>query len=75
MSISIAALEAVRVAVTSAASGDAKGVAMGNGMVEAAIKEMTEKFGVITPQQRVHVDLLKAELVSNAGLFTTALAA
>ncbi len=75
MSITIASLEAVRVAVTAAASGDAKGVALGNGMAEAVVKEITATFGVITGQQRIHLDLLKAELTANAGLFTTALAA
>ncbi len=74
MTIAFASLSVVQTAVTAAASGDAKGVALANGMAEAVVKEIS-KNAAFTPNQRVVLDALKADFSANAGLFTTALAA
>ena len=74
MAIAFASLTVVKDAVTAAASGDAKGVALANGMAEAVVKEIC-KNSAFTPNQRVVLDAMKADFVANAGLFTTALAA
>lgn len=74
MALAFSSLSVVQTAVTAAASGDAKGVALANGMAEAVIKEIC-KNGAFTPNMRVVVDAVKADFVANAGLFTTALAA
>lgn len=75
MALAHASLTVVQTAVTAAAAGDAKGVALANGMAEAVVKEITSRIGTLTPQQRAHVDALMADFTANAGLFTTALAA
>jgi len=74
MAIAFGSLTTVKNAVTAAASGDAKGVALANGMAEAVVIEISKNYA-FTPNQRAVLDALKADFVANAGLFTTALAA
>jgi hypothetical protein len=74
MALAFASLTTVQTAVTAAAAGDAKGIALANGMAEAVVNEIC-RSGAFTPQMRAVLDAVKADFVANAGLFTTALAA
>ncbi len=74
MALAFASLTVVETAVTAAAAGDAKGVALANGMADAIVKEIS-KNAAFTPNMRVVFEAVKADFTANAALFTTALAA
>ena len=74
MALAFASLSVVEAAVTAAAAGDAKAVALANGIAEAVVKEISKNYA-FTPNQRSVLDAVEADFVANAALFTTALAA
>ncbi len=69
-----ASLTTVEAALTAAAAGSAKAQALGNGMADAVIIEISRN-APLTPNQKVQLDALKAEFVAEAAAFATALAA